>query len=90
MGAGANTVVVSAEFHGATLRYVGGAGTDIVSYAPIIGSTSPVLNLRLGAGSDTVGFGPGPDPSFAFVDFGSGADTLVGTIDFAVTILNLP
>jgi hypothetical protein len=77
-------------FHGSSVKYTGGSGVDMLVWNPLAGSSSAKLKASLGAGADSVFFGPGVDPSSAFINFGSGIDSVVGTVDFAVTFLNLP
>ena len=91
LGGGTNEVFVSGLFNGPSFGYTGGAGVDTVNYAPLDGSAHARYSARLGAGSDVAGFGsPTANPSFAFIDFGAGADTFGGTLNFSGTFLNLP
>jgi hypothetical protein len=91
MGNGTNAFAVTGMFEGSSINYTGGAGTDMLMYNPLAGSSSAKLKAKLGAGADTVFFGPAAeDPSYAYIDFGSGVDTVLGVVDFAVTFVNLP
>ena len=90
MGSGTNSAGITGLFHGSSVKYTGGAGLDMLMWNPLAGSSSAKLKAILGAGADTVLFGPGVDPSSAIIDFGSGIDSVVGVVDFAVTFLNLP
>jgi hypothetical protein len=91
LGGGTNGAVINGNFMGSSLRYNGGAGADILNYSPLIGSASAKLKAIMGAGADVILFGPGSvPPSSAYLNFGAGADLLIGAIVFPCTILNLP
>jgi hypothetical protein len=91
MGGGTNTAIVSGMFMGSSMKFTSGAGMDTLVYTPLIGSAAASLKAIMGAGSDTISFGVGTaPPSSAYLDFGAGADTLIGSIAFPATILNLP
>jgi hypothetical protein len=91
LGGGTNSVFVLGLFNGPSFDYTGGAGADSINYGPLDGSAHARCSARLGAGSDLVFFGTATaNPSFAFIDFGAGADTFSGTLNFSGTFLNLP
>jgi large repetitive protein len=91
LGGGTNTVTLDGLFNGPTFEYVGGAGADAVNYSPVDGSVHTRFTARLRDGADGVTFGsPTANPSFAYIDFGAGADTFTGTLNFSGQFLNLP
>lgn len=91
LGGGTNAVFVTGLFNGPSFDYTGGAGVDTINYSPLDGSAHARYSARLGAGNDVAFFGsPTANPSFAFIDFGAGADTFNGTLNFSGTFLNLP
>jgi len=91
LGGGTNTMIVTGLFSGPSFSYIGGAGVDTITYSPLAGSTRAHFTAFLGASNDSVTFGnPATNPLFAFIDFGAGADTVLGLINFPHTFLNLP
>jgi hypothetical protein len=90
LGNGANLGVIEGTFHGSTIRYSGGSGVDTVGLLLLAGSSAPKFNASLGAGNDTMQFGGAVDPAYAYVNFGSGVDTLTGAVVFAHKFVNLP
>jgi hypothetical protein len=90
LGGGTNQVNLSGVFNGPAFAYTGGAGADTISYAPTPGSGRARFTARLGDGADIVSLGTATtNPSFAFIDFGAGADTFTGTVNFDSQFLNL-
>jgi hypothetical protein len=90
LGGGTNTVTLDGLFNGPTFAYVGGKGVDSVDYSPMDGSARARFTALLADGADRVNFGiPTANPSFAFIDFGAGADTLTGQVNFNCQFLNL-
>jgi hypothetical protein len=94
LGNATNTVRWTGVFTGATFYYTGGASVDTITYTPAAGSANARFTASLGASNDSVTFGSGAgaatNPSFAYVDFGSGLDSVLGTINFPFIFLNLP
>jgi hypothetical protein len=94
LGGGANdvdTVAATTVFGGQSFNYIGGAGVDDVTYAVSAASNRLRVTAQLGAGADFFRFlGNLQAPSFAFIDFGAGVDTVTGVINFPFTFLNLP
>jgi hypothetical protein len=97
LGNGTNVAQLRSTFLGKTVTYIGGNGRDSVTYLASAGSTAVRFSAELGAGYDSMSFSlnppygpPGVNPSYAFVDFGTGGGTLIGPIDFACRIINLP
>jgi len=93
LGTGNNTVSFLGIFAGSSFNYTGGAGIDSVTYQVAAGSARARFTANLGAGNDTVAFAAAPganNPSSAFIDFGAGADSVTGLINFPFTFLNLP
>jgi hypothetical protein len=89
---GTNTTVIDGTFLGKTVTYSGGSGVDDVAYEVLAGSSAARFTAHLGANNDSMTFGDitNVNPAFALVDFGAGADTVAGTIDFANKFLHLP
>lgn len=78
-------------FAGASFNYIGGVGTDTITYNVAAGSARARFTAQLGAGVDSVAFTSGAaNPISAYVDFGAGADSVTGTLNFPFTFLNLP
>jgi hypothetical protein len=91
LGGGTNSATLSGRFNGPTFGYVGGSGVDTVTYSPLDGSVHARFSARLGDGADAVTFGTfTANPSNAFIDFGLGADTFTGALNFSGQFLNLP
>jgi hypothetical protein len=94
MGSATNTIRWTGIFTGSTFYYLGGAGVDTITYTPAAGSANARFTANLGASNDSVTFGSGAgaatNPSFAYIDFGAGFDSVSGTINFPFIFLNLP
>jgi hypothetical protein len=94
LGNATNTVRWTGIFTGATFYYTGGASVDTITYTPAAGSANARFTASLGASNDSVTFGSGAaaatNPSFAYIDFGAGLDSVLGTINFPFIFLNLP
>jgi hypothetical protein len=92
-GAPGHDIDFLGTFGGSSFNYIGGAGVDNILYTPAAGSNRARFTAQLGAGDDVVAFAAAPglsNPSFAFIDFGAGADSVTGLINFPFTFLNLP
>lgn len=86
-----NTAILVGTFAGSSFNYFGGVNVDTVVYSPLLGSARARFTAVLGAGNDSVLFGnPATNPASAFIDFGAGADSVLGLINFPFTFLNLP
>jgi hypothetical protein len=96
LGDGTNTLTFKGLFgtSSSSLSYFGGAGVDTLTYNAAAGSSRVRLTANMGAGDDIVNFASGAgaatNPSFAYIDFGAGVDTVTGTINFPFVFLNLP
>jgi hypothetical protein len=94
MGSATNTIRWTGIFTGSTFYYTGGASVDTIVYTPAAGSANARFTANLGASNDSVTFGSGAgaatNPSFAYIDFGAGLDSVLGTINFPFVFLNLP
>jgi hypothetical protein len=91
LGAGPNTAIITCLFAGSSFFYLGGAGIDSITYALLAGSNNARFTALLGADNDSVTFGnPLTNPSYAYIDFGAGADTVLGLINFPFYFVNLP
>lgn len=92
VGSGTNSAVINSVFGGASIRYTGTSGTDMVT----LGSTGndAVVNTRLGTGDDAFVLEANADiaTNSLRVDFGGGDDSFVsnfGQFDFNAQLLDL-
>jgi hypothetical protein len=86
-----DTVAATSIFSGSSFTYIGGSGVDDVRLRVSSLSARMRVFAQLGAGDDIFRFsGTQQPPSFAYIDFGAGVDSVTGTINFPFTFLNLP